>query len=56
MPRDELTRADDARAAQSGGGCATAPQQPAHEAFPLLTEAVSADAAPLFAENLRRGA
>lgn len=26
------------------------------EAFPLLTDAVSSDAAPLFAENLRRGA
>jgi glutamate--cysteine ligase len=34
----------------------SAPSSSSHESFPLLTEAVSIDSAPLFAENLRRGA
>ncbi len=47
MPRDESTQTHTPAAApQSAGG---------HDAFPLLTEPVSADAATLFVENLRRG-
>jgi glutamate--cysteine ligase len=38
------------------GGARPAAAAPGHESFPLLTEAVSIESAPLFAENLRRGA
>ncbi len=47
MPRDELTQAHAPAAAPSAAG--------GHDAFPLLTEPVAADAATLFVENLRRG-
>ncbi|HVG30992.1 MAG TPA: glutamate-cysteine ligase family protein [Pyrinomonadaceae bacterium] len=47
--------------AREGGGARPGAETAARakagrEAFPLLTEAVSTDSAPLFAENLRRGA
>ncbi|MDT7604305.1 MAG: glutamate--cysteine ligase [Acidobacteriota bacterium] len=61
MKSDELTEATAARGivgrdAGAGDGAATRMSAPRGEGFPLLTDAVSIDAAPLFVENLRRGA
>ena len=55
--RDE-TAGPGARDGGAGRGAESARRaaSPGHESFPLLTEAVSIDSAPLFAENLRRGA
>ncbi|HWS98795.1 MAG TPA: glutamate-cysteine ligase family protein [Pyrinomonadaceae bacterium] len=41
---------------ESRGGCAGAEVAAAREVFPLLTDPVSEASAPLFVENLRRGA
>jgi glutamate--cysteine ligase len=48
MIQDETIKAEDA--------CAENSAAPAREVFPLLTDPVTADSAPLFVENLRRGA
>jgi glutamate--cysteine ligase len=50
--RDDSTNAGDADSRQTTQQAATTQR----EGFPLLTESVSTDAAPLFVENLRRGA
>src|SRR5215204_4502625 len=49
MARDETIEARDAP-------CADAEVATAREVFPLLTDPVSEKSAPLFVENLRRGA
>ncbi len=56
MARDELTHTAHAPETHASAPAAAA-SQPAsgHDAFPLLTEPVAADATALFVENLRRG-
>jgi glutamate--cysteine ligase len=54
--RDELIETDDGGGASRGAQRVRRAAASSREAFPLLTEAVSIDSAPLFAENLRRGA
>src|SRR5215212_4716481 len=51
--RDEMI---ETREGDTGGAEMAQRASTSHESFPLLTEAVSVDSAPLFAENLRRGA
>jgi glutamate--cysteine ligase len=54
MPSDNLIEAT--TAAREVEARDTGETTPRRDSFPLLTDAVSAESAPLFAENLRRGA